>query len=367
MMPSLVRFSMGLATAFASLSTAHTVFTTLFINGVDQGDGTCIRMAKKGSVCTHPIAGGLDSPDMACGRDGQQAVAFTCPAPAGSKLSFEFRMWADASQPGSIDPSHLGSTAIYLKQVSNISSDSAAGPGWFKIYAEGYDTAAKKWATEKLIDNGGLLSIELPPTLPAGYYLARSEIVTIQNVTNDHVDPQFYVGCAQLFVQGPPTTPTVPPDRLVSIPGHVHASDPGLTFNIWRDDPSKTAYTVVGPAPFSPTAAPTPTSTNTNGQQQQQQQQAIKQTDGVIPADCQLKNANWCGAEVPAYADEAGCWASSADCFAQLDACYTSAPPTGSRGCRLWEDWCTGIQQGCRAGRWRGPPPFHGEGAAAEV
>jgi hypothetical protein len=62
-----VLFKFGLATAFASLSTAHAVLTTLFIDDVNQGDGTCIRMAKDGSVSTHPIAGGLESPDMACG------------------------------------------------------------------------------------------------------------------------------------------------------------------------------------------------------------------------------------------------------------------------------------------------------------
>lgn len=66
-MRSPIPFSLGLATAFASLSTAHTVLTTLFINDVNQGDGTCIRMAKDGRVCTHPIVG-LDTTDMACGK-----------------------------------------------------------------------------------------------------------------------------------------------------------------------------------------------------------------------------------------------------------------------------------------------------------
>lgn len=57
----------GLASVLVPLSSAHTTFTTLFVNDVNQGDGTCIRMAKKGNLATHPIAGGLDSEDMACG------------------------------------------------------------------------------------------------------------------------------------------------------------------------------------------------------------------------------------------------------------------------------------------------------------
>lgn len=67
-MRSPILFTIGLATAFARLSTAHTVFTTLFVDDVNQGDGTCIRMSKEGNVATHPISGGLESKDMACGK-----------------------------------------------------------------------------------------------------------------------------------------------------------------------------------------------------------------------------------------------------------------------------------------------------------
>ncbi|KAL2129673.1 hypothetical protein VTI74DRAFT_7452 [Chaetomium olivicolor] len=356
-MRSPILFLLGLATTFASHSTGHTIFTTLFVNDVNQGDGTCIRMPKQGNVCTHPLAGGVNSPDMACGRDGQQAVAFTCPAPAGSKLTLEFRMWADASQPGSIDPSHLGSTAIYLKPVSNITTDSASGPGWFKIYGEGYDTASKKWSTEKLIANHGLLSIDLPSGLPTGYYLARSEIITLQNVTNDYVDPQFYVGCAQLYIQSTAPSLTIPSDKLASIPGHISATDPGLSFNVYKDDPVSNPYHVVGPDVFFPTTfsfSPSSSSAKTNTKVQTQ---SASQTDGLVPASCLLKNANWCGVEVPSYNSETSCWASSENCYKQLEECYNSAPPTGSRGCKAWEEGkCAVIQRACRAGEWQGPP-----------
>jgi hypothetical protein len=66
-MHSHILFKFGLGAAFASLSTAHTLFTTLFINDVNQGDGTCVRMPKDGSTSTGPIAG-LNSPEMACGK-----------------------------------------------------------------------------------------------------------------------------------------------------------------------------------------------------------------------------------------------------------------------------------------------------------
>lgn len=295
-------------------------------------------------------------------------MAFTCAAAAGAKLTFEFRAWPDASQPGAIDSSHLGSAAIYLKPVSNVTTDPAAGPGWFKIYDEGYDTQAKKWATEKLIDSHGLLSINLPTGLPTGYYLARTEILTLQNVTRGgYVDPQFYVNCAQLFITqtqaGDAVSPlAVPADRAVPIPGHVpDARHPGLTFNIYEADPLATPYQVVGPAVFFPGSSTTTAAapkTNTKTLNQSETSETQQQTDGVIPRDCALKNANWCATPLPPYTDEASCWASSADCFAQLERCYASAPPTGSRGCRVWEErLCAVVQRGCADGLWRGPPP----------
>jgi hypothetical protein len=327
------------------------------------------------------------------GRDGENAVAFTCPAPAGAKLTFEFRAWPDARQPGAIDASHLGSAAIYLKQVSNIRTDAAAGPGWFKIYDEGYDASSKKWATEKLIANDGLLSVNLPSGLPTGYYLARTEIISLQNVTDDAgVDPQPYVNCAQIFVQGQASASplSIPEDKEVSIPGHVTASHPGLTFNIYHDDPLTTPYQVVGPAVFFPSSS-TPTtrrrqlsrcqrksslaSTQTQTQPQTQptsqpntQTQTLKQTDGLIPEDCVVKNANWCASPLPAYTDEASCWAASSDCWRQVDECYSSAPPSGYRGCSLWEKgMCEKIQAECGAGRWNGPPSELADALANEV
>lgn len=45
---------------------AHTLFTTFFINGQNQGDGTCVRMAKDGATATGPIYP-INGKVMACG------------------------------------------------------------------------------------------------------------------------------------------------------------------------------------------------------------------------------------------------------------------------------------------------------------
>lgn len=46
---------------------AHTVFTTLFINSINQGDGTCVRMPMSANNATFPIPGAPSSVEMACG------------------------------------------------------------------------------------------------------------------------------------------------------------------------------------------------------------------------------------------------------------------------------------------------------------
>lgn len=288
-------------------------------------------------------------------------MAFTCPASAGSKLTLAFREWADASQPGAIDASHVGPMAIYLKQVSDMEADAAAGPGWFKIWDEGYDAAAKKWATEKLIDNNGLLSINLPSALPTGYYLARHEIITLQNVTGDKASAQPYVGCAQLFIQGGGSTSALPSDKQVTIPGHLDPTDPGLTFNVYTAD--ATTYTIPGPKAFFPTtSAQSQPKTNTKATTTNQQK------SGLVPTTCLLKNANWCAAALPDFTDETGCWAAVEDCYDQLDVCYDTAPPTGSKGCRVWdEQMCSVVVAACEGGDFKGGVPELGEGVGEEV
>jgi hypothetical protein len=56
---------------------AHTVFTTLFVNDVNQGDGTCIRMPKTPSNATYPVLN-AQSWDMACGKQGESTNEESC-------------------------------------------------------------------------------------------------------------------------------------------------------------------------------------------------------------------------------------------------------------------------------------------------
>ena len=170
------------------------------------------------------------------------------------------------------------------------------------------------------------------PTRPAntcasGYYTIRAEQVALQVARV----PQFYVGCAQLFVYS--TGGSAAP-AAVAIPGYITGSEPALMFDLWGGPPPA-AYAVPGPAVYVPTnsggGARVPASfvpyEKTNGQ-------------------CVVNNANWCAQPLPAFRDEVSCYASSGNCYKQLDACYSSAPVTGHKGCTTWEEKCNVVKVG---------------------
>jgi len=338
--------------SLASAVSAHTLFTTLFVDGENQGDGTCIRMPKDGETATAPIYP-LTGDDMACGRDGGSAVPFVCPAPGGSTLTFQFRVWPNAEQPGAIDGGHKGPCSVYIKKVDDMFSDSASGPGWFKIWEDGYDADSGKWCVDTLIDNEGLLSVNLPTGLPSGYYLVRPELIALHQAYRG--DPQFYHSCAQVFIpDGPEGTHDIPEEYEVSIPGYVEADAPGLTFNLYEDEPS--TYQIPGPKVYVPESS----SASAAGS-------AKEQRDGKIPDSCLLKNGNWCAKAVPRSSDQESCWDSVDNCWAQSEECWDTAPVTGGAGCEVWSDYCETLSTDCEGGNYEGPAAFEGEEQFADV
>ena len=55
-----------LAAGTASFGNAHTAFTNFFVDGVDQGDGTAVRMSNNIPEATYPLPN-ITTGDMACG------------------------------------------------------------------------------------------------------------------------------------------------------------------------------------------------------------------------------------------------------------------------------------------------------------
>lgn len=231
------------------------------------------------------------------GVNGETGVSRVASVNAGDTLAFEWRDWPDASQPGSIDPSHKGPCAVYMKKVDNsAASNNAAGDGWFKIMGDGYDSPVGKWCTEKLIPNDGHLAATIPNDLVAGYYLVRPELLALQQADKTPADPQFYVGCAQIFLSS--SGSAVPPNT-VSIPGYISMSTPAMTFNIY-DQPMKLPFPDFGPPVYTASSS-----------KRDLRARAMTQTVGLKPDGCVMENVNWCGFLPPSYSNETGCFAVS--------------------------------------------------------
>ncbi|KAL5325697.1 hypothetical protein ACEPPN_006827 [Leptodophora sp. 'Broadleaf-Isolate-01'] len=280
----------------------HTLFMNLFINDIDQGDGTCVRIPMDAHNATNPI-NDLDR------HSGSQGVARVCPVPQGSKLSFQFRTTPDSS-PGTIDASHLGPSAVYMKNVGSAIKDPGVGDGWFKIGHLGYDLATHKWCTQTLIVNHGLLSFPVPPDLAGGYYLIRPELLALQDADKNPPNPQFYTGCAQIFLR---SNGTALPKDTVRIPGYVGIENASVRFDVYNP---VWPYLELGPEVYMPGLSP-----------KRVVQSVERQTEGLLPGNAVVANANWWSVELSPYENEDGCWNS--------DTCYKTAPPTGSKNCRV--------------------------------
>lgn len=216
-----------------------------------------------------------------------------------------------------------------MKKVNDATTSPAAGAGWFKIYHEGFKNG--KFCSQRLIDNGGFLQVDIPRDLPGGDYIVRAETLALHQAQNVG-GAQWYIGCAQVVVSGTggKASPT-----WYRIPGHITPRDSGVLYNYWVPKAPHTNYKVPGPSVYK---------VGKGGSAH-----AIEDRKERGNWNCLVENANWCGRKVPSFNSEAKCYESVANCWDQLKKCYDQAPITGNKGCREWEKKCNAYQAHCRS------------------
>ncbi len=217
-----------------------------------------------------------------------------CPAKAGSQVTFS---WQTGSKPGEGDAhladSHKGPCSVMMKKVDSM-KDPAAGEGWFRVFYEGFDSGSGKWCTERMMKDG-FLSVTLPGDIEGGYYYLRPELLALHAAADG--DPQFYVGCAQIFVDSAGTAK--PPTVAIPSDDYAKPGSPAMNFNYHYPKGKESTYPNYGPPAYKSTGQAS------NGGS------SMKQTEGLKPSDCVLQVGNWCGKEVSKYSDQDGCWAVS--------------------------------------------------------
>ncbi|KAF2495053.1 hypothetical protein BU16DRAFT_509604 [Lophium mytilinum] len=208
------------ASTLASVAHGHYIFEYLTANGVE---GSAYQNVRYNTNYNSPVTD-LASPDLRCNVGGESGSNTTTVAvTAGSTVTFT----ADVAVY------HQGPVSFYMTKVADASAADGSSQ-WFKVKEIGptFSGGSATWDLSKSYD------VTVPNCLPASEYLLRIEQLAIHNPGGT---PQFYVACAQVKVTG---SGSGSPSPVVAIPGHIKATDPGYTANIYNDF---TNYTVPGP------------------------------------------------------------------------------------------------------------------------
>ncbi|KAI5926471.1 glycosyl hydrolase family 61-domain-containing protein [Camillea tinctor] len=228
--------TLAVAATLAATVSAHTRVYSIWVNGVDQGDGrsTYIRSPPSNS----PVKD-LSSADLVCNVNGGTPGSAFVTAAAGDTLTFEW--YHDNRGDDIIDGSHKGPIITYIAPYTETNGASAI---WTKIDEEGL--SGSTWAVDNLKSNNGKKDVKIPSTLAAGKYLIRTEIIALHEAdaafnVNSARGAQFYPSCAQLEVTG---SGTATPDENFDFNTGYTYSDPGVVYNLYA---GSTTYTIPGP------------------------------------------------------------------------------------------------------------------------
>ncbi|KAK3994810.1 glycoside hydrolase [Cladorrhinum sp. PSN332] len=227
----------------ASAASAHTIFTSLEVGGVNHGTGNGVRVPSYNG----PVED-VTSNSLACNGPpnptSPTSTVITVQAGQDVTAIWRYMLSTTGSAPNDImDSTHKGPTLAYLKKVSNAATDSGVGGGWFKIQEDGFNNGV--WGTEKVINGKGRQTIRIPQCIAPGQYLLRAEMIALHGAGN-YPGAQFYQECAQINVVGGTGTKT---PSTVSFPGAYSGSDPGVKISIYW--PPVTSYKIPGPSLFT--------------------------------------------------------------------------------------------------------------------
>ncbi|KAF8159610.1 glycoside hydrolase family 61 protein [Crassisporium funariophilum] len=234
---SLVVLASVIATAMA-----HTRVWSIWVNGVDQGDGRNLYIRSPPN--NNPVKDiTLDA--MACNVDNR-VVPSTIQVKAGDKVTFEW--YHDTRGDDIIASSHKGPVLVYIAPTSS----NGVGSVWTKLWDDGY--TGTSWAVDKLIAATGQHDVVIPD-IPAGDYLLRPEIIALhEGDVAYNVNPvrgaQFYMNCVQVQVTSSGNA-TLPSDA--TFPG-TYTYSPGVVWNIYDKKLNQSSYPVPGPAVWAEAA-----------------------------------------------------------------------------------------------------------------
>lgn len=232
--------------AFAPLVAAHGTLSGVWIDGkhypgpMPQESSAQYIVRSVNSV--DPVKG-TDNPDLNCGHNAQKAGQVADAAP-GSHVAVSFRNgeggpWVHAK----------GGVMTYMAPCGNngCATFDSAKAEFFKVNELGKYAGSDNWYMADLTTGpNGTTSFTIPPTLPAGEYLVRHELVAMHNGLSVG-GVEFYPACFQVRLSAPSRTASAIPSgkEVVTFPGGYSPTEPGIVDpNIFNPG---SVYTPPGP------------------------------------------------------------------------------------------------------------------------
>ncbi|KAJ2711019.1 hypothetical protein H4R19_003457 [Coemansia spiralis] len=218
---------------------AHTILTRMTIGGEQLKVGKCIRTWW--TYNNYPVQSAAD-PQLRCRTlDTTGATTQLCPVAAGSQISGEFNR-NKRNDGGVLAPSHQGPVLVYIAPLES----NGIGNVWVKIYEDGWNNDTK-WATDRLINNNGILTFTIPACIKPGNYLLRTEIIALHG-SRRIGGTQFFPNCAHIAITGNGKN-TLPAG--VSFPGAYDPKDPGILY-LGDKNGDNSKYVIPGPPVYKP-------------------------------------------------------------------------------------------------------------------
>ncbi|KAG8904198.1 hypothetical protein FRB99_002101 [Tulasnella sp. 403] len=227
--------------SFAPAVLAHGHLKKITIDGTDfpgpepqQQLDSAIRM-----VDTSDPVKDVNGPDMSCGAGAANRTAtLSADAKPGSSVSFT---WVSGAPPGINWIHNVGPMLTYLASCNgDCSKFQSLGAEWVKIDETGRTN--EEWTQGTTLNKGLPYTMTLPADLPAGNYLLRHEIISLQGAQAVG-GAEFYPACSQITVSGGAKGSL--PGPTASFPGAYSATDPGIKFDAF--DNKDAPYPFPGP------------------------------------------------------------------------------------------------------------------------
>ncbi|KKA25992.1 hypothetical protein TD95_002702 [Thielaviopsis punctulata] len=212
---------------------AHYNFEALILKGEATSPYEYVRSTTNSNS---PITD-VTSKDMICNAGGiSEAIRSktkTASVKAGDEVGFTVN----------VEIGHPGPLSVWMSKATTTAQEYEGDGDWFKVYeltTSSITSAGLQWATTTASGGAHNFTFTLPDQLPSGEYLMRAEHIALHGA-GTFGGAQFYIGCAQLSVEG---TGTGTPSPTASIPGMYTGKEPGIEINLYY--PVPTEYTAPG-------------------------------------------------------------------------------------------------------------------------